>query len=69
MQDDDLIRMAKQIAGFFTAYGEEEAVAGVETHLKSFWAPAMRARLVEIAAETPERLDPIVRRATERLRP
>ena len=33
MQADDLVRMANQIAQFFTPYPTDEAVAGVEEHL------------------------------------
>jgi formate dehydrogenase subunit delta len=48
MQADDLVRMANQIAQFFTPYPTDEAVAGVEEHLEKFWTPAMRKELAAI---------------------
>lgn len=36
-----LIRMANQIADFHRPYSEEEAIAGVHTHIKKFWTPYM----------------------------
>lgn len=41
-----MIRMANQIAAFFAAYPEEEAIASTAGHLKNFWEPRMRAELV-----------------------
>jgi formate dehydrogenase subunit delta len=40
-----LVRMANQIADFFKPYGEEQAVAGIQKHIKSFWSPVMRRDL------------------------
>lgn len=48
MQTDDLIRMANQIAQFFAAYPESDAVDGVRDHLEKFWTPTMRRELVAI---------------------
>lgn len=48
MSDADLLRMANQIADFFAAYPEADAVDGVRDHLEKFWTPAMRKELVEI---------------------
>ena len=64
MQDEDLIRMANQIAAFFAPYSEEEAVAGVANHIKQFWEPRMRTQLFAIAGGAKD-LDPLVRRALE----
>lgn len=46
MKSEDLVRMANQIAAFFAAYPEEEAIASTAGHLKNFWEPRMRAELV-----------------------
>lgn len=43
MSAEDLVRMANQIAAFFAAYPEDEAIASTAGHLKSFWEPRMRA--------------------------
>jgi formate dehydrogenase subunit delta len=64
MQDDDLIRMANQIAAFFTPYSEDEAVAGIADHLAKFWEPRMRKQLLAIAPGA-KGLDPLVARALE----
>lgn len=42
-----LVYMANQIADFFKSYPEEEAIAGVENHLRQFWDPRMRAQLMK----------------------
>ncbi len=34
-----LDHMANQIAAFFRSYPEEEAVAGIHDHIRSFWSP------------------------------
>ncbi len=38
--------MANQIAAFFRSYPDEEAVAGIHDHIRSFWSPAMRRDLL-----------------------
>jgi formate dehydrogenase subunit delta len=48
MSEADLMRMANQIADFFAAYPEADAIAGVRDHLEKFWTPAMRKELIEI---------------------
>ncbi len=52
MSGDNLVRMANRIAEFFAAMPDhDEAVAGVATHLRRFWAPAMRRDLhAQVAA-------------------
>lgn len=45
MNDQDLVRMANQIADYYQAYPEEEAVAGIAAHIRSFWDPRMRKSL------------------------
>lgn len=50
MNIDNLVKMANQIGQFFESYPcHEEAVQGVADHLKRFWAPAMRAALIDHA--------------------
>ena len=45
MKNQDLIRMANQIADFFEAYPQPEAVAETANHLRAFWEPRMRRQL------------------------
>jgi formate dehydrogenase subunit delta len=61
--DEKLIYMANQIAAFFAAQGHDKAVAGVADHLKRFWEPHMRARLLQLAPEHGAELKPAVREA------
>ena len=65
MSDDieELIRMANQIATFFQAYPEEEAVNGTAEHIRDFWTTAMRARLDRYVADNGTGLHPLVTRA------
>lgn len=50
MDNRELIRMANQIADFYKPYPQEEAVAGIADHIRSFWEPRMRKGLSEIVA-------------------
>lgn len=46
---DNLVKMANQISGFFDSQTPTEpatAAQAVAAHLKLYWAPPMRARLV-----------------------
>jgi formate dehydrogenase subunit delta len=45
-ETETLTRMANQIAGFFTPYGEAEAVKEVAAHINAFWEPRMRRALL-----------------------
>ena len=46
MESERLVHMANQIADFFRAYGETEAIAGTENHIVQFWDPRMKKGLV-----------------------
>lgn len=72
MQDDDIVRMANQIAQFFSVYPEEDAVEGIRDHLVKFWPPTMRKDLLVVTnglvpSETP--VHPLVFKAAAGLRP
>jgi formate dehydrogenase subunit delta len=58
-ETNKLVYMANQIAAFFNAYPQQEAVEGIRTHLVSFWTPRMRADLRTHAADPA--LSPLVR--------
>ena len=62
-QEDKLLRMANQIATFFRSYPEEEAVAGIQKHIKAFWTPRMIDRLSSALPDMGARADILVRRA------
>lgn len=67
MQQHDLVRMVNQIADFFDAYPEPEAVAGVMEHLRKFWDPSMRRQLLDARESQRDRLHPVARQALEGL--
>ena len=46
MQQQDMLRMANQIASFFNGSGPEVAVKDAAEHINKFWDPRMRAALV-----------------------
>ena len=66
---EKLVRMANQIADFFTPYSEAEAVAGVREHIRSFWTPGMRRELVAYADAGGKGLKPPVIAAIDGVRP
>jgi formate dehydrogenase subunit delta len=81
VRPDDLVRMANQIAHFFSPYPERDAIDGVRDHIEKYWDPSMRRELTVIAEGQTTRasgapppvpsasLDPLVVRAVELMRP
>ncbi len=63
-----LVHKANQIADYFKAYPEDEAIAAVANHLRQFWDPRMRAELAFHLEAGGEGLEPISRAAALRLR-
>jgi formate dehydrogenase subunit delta len=59
MEVHDMVRMANQIAGFFSAYPHDEAVKETIYHIEHFWDPRMRRQLAAYIASTADGLDPI----------
>jgi formate dehydrogenase subunit delta len=66
--DAKLVYMANQIATFFASQPEAERVDGIAAHLKDFWPPDMRARLIEIIDAGGSAALPLVIAAADRLR-
>ena len=62
---DQLIKMANQIADNFSFH--EDAVDRLADHLRRFWAPAMRKKLIEFREAGGEGLKPDVIAAVQRL--
>ena len=52
-----LARMANDIGNFFRSQRREDAVAGIENHLRSFWTPRMREKLTALLASGDAGLD------------
>lgn len=67
MQTERLVHRANQIAAFFRAYPEAEAVEGVAVHLRQFWEPRLRGELARHVAAGGAGLDPLVVAAARRL--
>ena len=68
MNVEKLVRMANQIAANLD-YGpdKDHVVAGVADHLKRFWTPGMRAKIIEHHARGPGDLSELASRAVEKL--
>jgi formate dehydrogenase subunit delta len=62
---DHLVKMANQIAENFSFHGDaDERTAD---HLRRFWAPSMRQRLVEYSSGGGGGLQPVLQRALQQL--
>ncbi len=68
MSPDKLVYMANQIGLFFKHEGEEKAVVDIATHLAKFWDPRMRTAIFAHLDAGGAGLDPLPRRAVERLK-
>ncbi len=64
---EKLVYMANQIGKFWTSQGQEKAPAAIAEHIKKFWDPRMRERILTHLASGGAGLDPLVRQAVERL--
>lgn len=62
---EHLVKMANQIAANFSFH--DDAAERIADHLRRFWAPSMRDRLIEHERSGPAGLDPAVREALKRL--
>lgn len=63
--EQKLIHQANLIAAQFAAYPRERAVLAVAQHIRRFWDPRIRRRLLALPQEA---LDPLVREALDGLR-
>jgi formate dehydrogenase subunit delta len=65
MNIDNLIHMANQIGEFFSAYPDrQEALDGIANHIRKFWEPRMRIRLLDaLDSEQTPGLLPLVKEA------
>ena len=67
MEQNDMIRMANQIADFFKAYPADEAKKEVAEHINKFWAPAMRQRLFEEFQDHPGAFNNLIAKSLLRI--
>ena len=67
-RDNQLVHMANDIGAFFHAEPRrEDAVAGIVGHIKRFWTPRMRQKIVEHLRHGGEGLEDLPREAIGRL--
>ena len=64
-QTAKLQRMAGQIADFFRAYPQEQAIRSIAEHINKFWSARMRTDFLACPAPS----DPLVARARALIRP
>ena len=67
MSTDRLVHMANQIARAFQALPQAEAIASTEDHIRKFWDPRMRKRILAHLSLGGEGLDPVAREALLRI--
>ena len=60
---DKLVRMANQIADFYAAMPEREAIAGAASHLSLYWTPKMIREIITFADQGHPGLNAIAARA------
>lgn len=68
MDDGKLVHRANQMAAYFSAYPQARAVKEVETHIRKFWEPRIRAQLVDYVENGADGLHPLVVKAAEALK-
>jgi formate dehydrogenase subunit delta len=64
---DTLVKMANQIGHFFSAQKSKDQAAAAAEHLKKFWDPRMRARIVDHVSKGGEGLNPVALEAVKRI--
>lgn len=67
MSSNDIVRMANDISHFFAAYPHDEAVSGVQGHIRDYWEPRMKKALKAYIAEGGKGLEPLALEAAARL--
>jgi formate dehydrogenase subunit delta len=68
MKQQDMLRMANQIASFFNGSGPEAAVRDAADHINKFWDPRMRSVLIAHLETGGEGLDPTIVKAASLIR-
>jgi formate dehydrogenase subunit delta len=66
---EKLVKMANQIGQFFSAQRHSDAAASTATHLKKFWDPRMRRKIIEHVEHGGAGLDPVPLAAVKTLPP
>lgn len=69
MEEQVMVHKANQIALFFTSYARDEAIEGIETHIRLYWEPRMRRQIIEYVAGGGAGLHEYAVEAVKRLAP
>ena len=69
MELKDMVRMANQIASFFTATRPKRRMKEIADHINHFWDPRMREEFFAHLAKGGEGLDPVVIAAAAGIHP
>ena len=64
-----LVKMANQVGQFFSAQKNGDQIADAANHFKRFWAPRMRANIVDYVARGGKDLNPTALGAVKRISP
>jgi formate dehydrogenase subunit delta len=64
---EHLMQMANDIGNFFRAQPKEDAITGIENHIKSFWTPRMFKKLSDALKSGATGLDELPGEAMQRL--
>jgi formate dehydrogenase subunit delta len=62
-----MVDKANQIAFHFAGFPREEAIAGIQDHIRKFWEPRMKDQLVDYVAQGGEGLHELVLEAAKRM--
>ena len=62
-----MVGMANQIAAYFRAMPDDEALSGAAAHLRLYWTPKMRGEIIAFVEEGGKGLDPLAARAVREL--
>ena len=66
---EKLIRMASEIADYFKAYPETQAVEEIANHINHFWTPNMRDDFIAAASAPEHRLPPLLMATIKSIKP
>jgi formate dehydrogenase subunit delta len=62
-----MVGMANQIAAYFRAMPDDEALHGTAAHLRLYWTPKMRGEIIAYVEHGGVGLDPLAARAVREL--
>jgi len=67
MDEHNMVHKANEISKFFASYSHDEAVAGIQNHIRMYWVPRMRQQIIDYVAGGAAGLHPLAIEAVKRL--